>query len=110
MLFRSFPVKCAADKNIELVTAECGLKAHAVIYALLQEIYGVHGYYCEWQRERALLISSRMFGGGDKAVNRINEIVNCCARREAISLRMALTILKLVMGRDGGIMISQKIW
>ena len=63
-----FPVKCAADKNIELVTAECGLKAHAVIYALLQEIYGVHGYYCEWQRERALLISSRMFGGGDKAV------------------------------------------
>lgn len=29
-----FPVKCAADKNIELVTAECGLKAHAVIYIL----------------------------------------------------------------------------
>lgn len=52
-----FPVKCAADKNIELVTAECGLKAHAVIYALLQEIYGVHGYYCEWQREKALSLS-----------------------------------------------------
>ena len=80
-----FPVKCAADNAIELVTAECGLKAHAVIYALLQEIYGVHGYYCEWQRERALLISSRMFGGGDKAVNRINEIVNCCARRGVFS-------------------------
>ena len=81
-----FPVKCAADNAIELVTAECGLKAHAVIYALLQEIYGVHGYYCEWQRERALLLSSRMFGGGDKAVNRINEIVNCCARRGVFSL------------------------
>lgn len=81
-----FPVKCAADKNIELVTAECGLKAHAVIYALLQEIYGVHGYYCEWQREKALSLSSRMFGGGDKAVNRINEIVNCCARRGVFSL------------------------
>ena len=81
-----FPVKCAADENIELVTAECGLKAHAVIYALLQEIYGVHGYYCEWQRERALLLSSRMFGGGDRAVNRINEIVNCCARRGVFSL------------------------
>ena len=26
-----FPVKCAADKAIELVTAECGLKAYAVI-------------------------------------------------------------------------------
>lgn len=81
-----FPVKCATDNSIELVTAECGLKAYAVIYALLQEIYGVHGYYCEWQRERALLISSRMFGGGDKAVNRVNEIVNCCARRGVFSL------------------------
>lgn len=81
-----FPVKCAADKNIELVTAECGLKAHAVIYALLQEIYGVHGYYCEWQREKALSLSSRMFGGGDRAVNRINEIVNCCARWGVFSL------------------------
>lgn len=28
-----FPVKCAADNAIELVTAECGLKAHAVIYS-----------------------------------------------------------------------------
>ena len=32
------------------------------------------------------------------------------SRRDAISLRMALTILKLVMGRDGGIIIPQKIW
>ena len=51
-----FPVKCATDTNIELVTAECGLKAYAVIFALLKKIYSEHGYYCEWQRESALLI------------------------------------------------------
>lgn len=49
-----FPVKCAADNAIELVTAECGLKAHAVIYALLQEIYGVHGYIIVNGSERGL--------------------------------------------------------
>lgn len=95
-----FPVKCAADKNIELVTAECGLKAHAVIYALLQEIYGVHGYYCEWQREKALSLSSRMFGGGDRAVNRINEIVNCCARWGVFSLEQL---------EQNGILTSEEI-
>lgn len=95
-----FPVKCAADKNIELVTAECGLKAHAVIYALLQEIYGVHGYYCEWQREKALSLSSRMFGGGDRAVNRINEIVNCCARWGVFSLEQL---------EENGILTSEEI-
>lgn len=52
-----FPVKCAADKNIELVTAECGLKVHAVIYALLQEIYGVHERMITSAEEREEIIN-----------------------------------------------------
>ena len=32
------------------------------------------------------------------------------SRRDAISLRIALTILKLIMGNDGFIMIPQNIW
>ena len=32
------------------------------------------------------------------------------SRRDAISLRIALTILMLVMGEDGSIMIPQNIW
>jgi len=95
-----FPVKCATDTNIELVTAECGLKAYAVIFALLKKIYGEHGYYCEWQRESALLISSRMFGGGDKMFNRVNEIVNCCARWGVFSLEQL---------EENGILTSEEI-
>lgn len=95
-----FPVKCATDTNIELVTAECGLKAYAVIFALLKKIYGEHGYYCEWQRESALLISSRMFGGGDKMFNRVNEIVNCCARRGVFSFEQL---------EENGILTSEEI-
>ena len=34
---------------------------------------------------------------------------NQCQGRDAISLRMKLAILKLVIGRDGGIIIPQKI-
>ena len=95
-----FPVKCAADKAIELVTAECGLKAYAVIFTLLKKIYGEHGYYCEWQREDALLLASNMFGGGDGAVSRINHIVNCCARRGVFSLEQL---------EENGILTSEEI-
>lgn len=95
-----FPVKCAADKAIELVTAECGLKAYAVIFTMLKKIYGEHGYYCEWQREDALLLASNMFGGGDGAVSRINHIVNCCARRGVFSLEQL---------EENGILTSEEI-
>ena len=45
-----------------------------------------------------------------KDVLRFRSWKESMSRRDAISLRMALTILKLVMGRDGGIIIPQKIW
>lgn len=79
-----FPMKCATDDKIRLVTAEFGLKAKAVIVELLQEIYGVHGYYCEWNREVALLFSLRI-GEGHSGVDLLNEIVLCCTRRGVFS-------------------------
>lgn len=79
-----FPMKCATDDKIRLVTAEFGLKGKAVIVELLQEIYGLHGYYCEWNRDVAMLFSLRI-GEGHVSVNLLNEIVLCCTRRGVFS-------------------------
>lgn len=79
-----FPMECATDDKIRLVTAEFGLKAKAVIVELLQQIYGVHGYYCEWNREAAMLFSLRI-GEGHSGVNLLNEIVLCCTRMGVFS-------------------------
>lgn len=94
-----FPMECATNDNIRLVTAEFGLKAKAVIVELLQQIYGVHGYYCEWNREAALLFSSKV-GEGYSGVNLLNEIVLCCTRRGVFSRKQF---------EENGILTSREI-
>lgn len=81
-----FPTKCTADKAINLVMLECGLKSHSIIYSILKKIYGEHGYYCEWNKDMALLISLETFDRSNKAINRTMEIVNCCAKHGVFSL------------------------
>ena len=94
-----FPMKCATDDKIRLVTAEFGLKGKAVIVELLQEIYGVHGYYCEWNRDAAMLFSLRI-GEGCVSVNLLNEIVLCCTRRGVFSRKQF---------EENGILTSREI-
>lgn len=45
-----FPMKCATDDKIRLVTAEFGLKGKAVIVELLQQIYLVESYRMKQRR------------------------------------------------------------
>lgn len=95
-----FPVKCTTDNALNLVMYECGLKSHAVIYSLLKEIYGGHGYYCEWNRGMALLVSRRTFDASSKAINRAMEIVNCAARHGMFSSKQL---------EQNGILTSEEI-
>lgn len=80
-----FPMQCVTDKSIELVTAEFGIQAYAIIVKLLQIIYGGHGYYCEWDDEVLLLFAKENALAGCKCVSLINEIVFCCMRRGVFS-------------------------
>ena len=43
-----FTLDCQFDDKIKEIEDEFGMKGLGVIVKLLQLIYGVHGYYCEW--------------------------------------------------------------
>lgn len=52
-----FPLYCVLDEKFELIEAEFGLKAFAIVVKLYQRIYGGHGYYCEWNDDIALMFA-----------------------------------------------------
>lgn len=52
-----FPLYCVLDEKFELIEAEFGLKAFAIVVKLYQRIYGEHGYYCEWNDDIALMFA-----------------------------------------------------
>lgn len=54
---RYFPLYCVLDEKFELIEAEFGLKAFAIVVKLYQRIYGEHGYYCEWSDDIALMFA-----------------------------------------------------
>ena len=68
------------DDATQLVEAEFGLKAIAIIVKLKQRIFAGQGYYCDWNDEVALLFSSKVCGlpPGDNAVS---EVVKAALRR-----------------------------
>lgn len=67
----------ALDEKFDLIEAEFGLTGFAVVVKLYQRIYGGEGYYCEWNKEVALLFASRV----DAGVNAVSEIVSAAIRR-----------------------------
>lgn len=71
------------DDNFELVVAEYESKGFEVLIRLFQKIYG-NGYYCQWNREVALLFS-RKYGVG---VNVVEEIVRAAIRRDLFNEEM----------------------
>ena len=78
-----FPVPCHFDPDTELLEAEFELKGIAVLMKLYQRIYGVYGYYCEWNDEVALLFSRKNCGipadGEGRGV--VSEVVKAALRR-----------------------------
>lgn len=83
------------DDNFELVCAEYGSAAFEVIVRLWQRIYK-EGYYCEWNKEVALLFARRWSLGGSV----VSEIVECAVRRG---------IFDMDMYKKHGILTSRRI-
>lgn len=75
------------DEKIRLIQAEFGLKGFAVVVLLFKEIYGGHGYYMSWDKERLLLlVSENGIAGGD--TNLIWDISKACIRRGIFSAEL----------------------
>ena len=79
-----FELDCQLDDKIKLIQAEFGLKGFAVVVKLFQKIYGVHGYYCEWNEDVLLLFMSEN-GLSSDSRNLIEHIVSACVRRNIFS-------------------------
>lgn len=79
-----FELDCQLDDKIKLIQAEFGLKGFAVVVKLYQKIYGLHGYYCEWNEDVLLLFMSENGLSGDSR-NLIENIVSACIRRDIFS-------------------------
>lgn len=72
-----FPLSVRLDDSFELIEAEFGLTGFAVVVKLLQKIYGLQGYYCEWTNDVALLFARKLGLGG----NVVSEIVAASIKR-----------------------------
>ena len=72
-----FRLDCQLDDKFELIEAEFGLTGFAVVVKLFQRIYGGEGYYCEWNKEVALVFGYRNKAGA----NVVSEIVEAAVRR-----------------------------
>ena len=65
------------DDSIKLIKAEFGASGIGIVIMLWQKIYGGEGYYCEWNKDVALLFASEVGAGG----NVVSEVVSACLRR-----------------------------
>lgn len=82
-----FELDCHMDSKIRLIQAEFGLKGFAVFVKLLQEIYGEHGYYCEWTQDKELLFASEN-GLNSGSSGLLQEILSACIRRDIFSEKL----------------------
>jgi len=65
-----FKLDCQMDSKVEALEAEFGLYGFAIVVKLYQRIYGVEGYYCEWNDDVALVFA-RKNGVGANVVSEI---------------------------------------
>lgn len=72
-----FKLDCQTDDKIALIEAEFGLVGFAVVVKLWQKIYGTEGYYCEWNKDVALVFAKKINVGA----NAVSEIVARCIKR-----------------------------
>ncbi len=82
-----FELDCHMDEKVRLIQAEYGLKGFAVFVKLLQEIYGGHGYYCEWTKDQELLFASEN-GLNNGSLQLLRDILSACVRRGIFSERL----------------------
>lgn len=78
-----FSLDCYMDSKVKLIQAEYGLKGFAIVVKLWQMIYREHGYYSEWNDEKALLFACEECSNCGAKL--LNEIVEACIRRDIFS-------------------------
>lgn len=78
-----FSLDCYMDSKVKMIQAEYGLKGFAIVVKLWQMIYREHGYYSEWNDEKALLFAYEECS--DCGAGLLNEIVEACIRRGIFS-------------------------
>lgn len=79
-----FPLDVQLDEKFELLEAQFGIKAFAVIVKLYQKIYGGEGYYCEWNEDIALLFSQK----NNVNYNVVSDILNAAVKRGIFDSKM----------------------
>lgn len=73
-----FPHDCGIpDEKLDLIEAEFGLTGYAIIFKLYEKIYSEEGYYCNWNKEVALMFAYKKQVG----VNVVSEIIEAAKRR-----------------------------
>ena len=54
-----FSLDCRFDDKLEEIEDMFGMKGLGIIIKLFQKIYGIHGYYCEWNDRVASRFANR---------------------------------------------------
>ncbi|MGJ9386167.1 DUF4373 domain-containing protein [Salipaludibacillus sp. CF4.18] len=70
-----FPLNVTMDDEIELIEAEHGLEAFAVLIKIFQKIYK-NGYFIKWEKKEQILFSNRI----SLQIEVVNEIISDCAK------------------------------
>lgn len=78
-----FPLDVNLEDKVELIEAEFGLQAFAIIIKLWQKIYQ-SGYYIQWDRDNVLLFSRRV----NSELTYINSVINACLIRDIFNAEL----------------------
>ncbi len=78
-----FPLDVNLEDKVELIEAEFGLQAFAIIIKLWQKIYQ-NGYYIQWDKDNVLLFSRRV----NSELTYINSVINSCLIRNIFNAEL----------------------
>ncbi len=79
-----FKLDCHLDDKVELIEAEFGLEGFAIVIKILQKIYGAEGYYCQWNRDSALLFAKKT--GSEREF--VEKVIDSCIERGVFDSEM----------------------
>lgn len=74
-----FRLFCQQDDKLDLLEDEFGLTGFGVVIKLFMRIYGIEGYYCNWDDDVALSFASRV---ARTDVDTVQSIVQAAIRRD----------------------------
>jgi len=78
-----FPLDVTLEDKVELIEAEFGLQAFAIIIKLWQKIYQ-NGYFIQWDKDNVLLFSRKV----NSELTYINSVINSCLIRNIFNAEL----------------------